>query len=170
MAFDSYIKNGSSTVLPTHFFMTLVKCKNPSDKFPCGEDFDVMSFILPHVDTIPNCLVRVSFLEKQIWFLLTFVLYTFFPFMERIISYSIKNIVCILYPDRGGISCRQCGSSSWHWVVDRTQDVLLIQHLRSGQIIHLPSCELVAVTESKVDWHWMWIHHNRDLQLSVSET
>lgn len=110
------------------------------------------------------------FLEKQIWFLLTFVLYTFFPFMERIISYSIKNIVCILYPDRGGISYRQCGSSSWHWVVDRTQVVLLIQHLHSGQIIHLPSCELVAVTESKVDWHWMWIPHNRDLQLSVSET
>lgn len=57
----SYIKNGSSIVLPTHFFMSLVKCKSPSDKFPCGDDFDVMSFILPHVDTIPNCLVSVSF-------------------------------------------------------------------------------------------------------------
>lgn len=170
MAFDSYIKNGSSIVLPTHFFMTLMKCKNPSDKFPCGEDFDVMSFILPHVDTIPNCLVSVSFFRKTDLVFVDICFIYFFPFMERIISYSIKNIVCILYPDRGGISYGQCGSSSWHWVVDRTQVVLVIQHLHSGQIIHLPSCELVAVTESKVDWHWMWIPHNRDLQLSVSET
>lgn len=63
---SSYIKNDSSTVLPTHFFMTLVKCKNPSDKFPCGEDFDVMSFILPHVDTIPNCSTEEEYLADNV--------------------------------------------------------------------------------------------------------
>ena len=53
----SYVGDGSSIALPTHFFMILVKCKNPSHTLPCGDDFDVMSFILPHVDTMPNCLV-----------------------------------------------------------------------------------------------------------------
>ena len=58
----SYVGDGSSIALPTHFFMILVKCKNPSHTLPCGDDFDVMSFILPHVDTMPNCLVSRRFL------------------------------------------------------------------------------------------------------------
>lgn len=60
--------------------MTLVKCKNPSDKFPCGEDFDVMSFILPHVDTIPNCLVSVSFFRKTDLVFVDICFIYFFPF------------------------------------------------------------------------------------------
>ncbi|XP_078319808.1 uncharacterized protein LOC111119482 isoform X2 [Crassostrea virginica] len=63
---SSYVGDGSSIALPTHFFIILVKCKNPSHTLPCGDDFDVMSFILPHVDTMPNCLTDEEYLEDNV--------------------------------------------------------------------------------------------------------
>lgn len=103
MVFDSYIKNDSFIVFFIYFFMILVKCKNFSDKFFCGEDFDVMLFILFYVDIILNCLVSVLFFRKIDLVFVDICFIYFFFFMERIIFYFIKNIVCIFYLDRGGI-------------------------------------------------------------------
>lgn len=126
MAFDSYIKNGSSTVLPTHFFMTLVKCKNPSDKFPCGDDFDVMSFILPHVDTIPNCLVSVSFFRKTDLVFVDICFIYFFPFYgennilfhQKYCLHSLsrqrRNILQTMWLEFVTLSCWQDSSCSPH--------------------------------------------------------
>ncbi|XP_062607940.1 uncharacterized protein LOC134269752 isoform X1 [Saccostrea cucullata] len=62
---SSYVGN-SSLVLPTHFYMIIVKCKDASQAFPCGDDFDVLSFILPHVDNIPNCLTEDQYLSDNV--------------------------------------------------------------------------------------------------------
>ena len=39
-----------------------MKCKNNSQKLPCtsNSDVDVQSFILPHLQTAPNCLVTIA--------------------------------------------------------------------------------------------------------------
>ncbi|XP_056017946.1 uncharacterized protein LOC125670329 isoform X2 [Ostrea edulis] len=59
---SSHVRNGSSVVLPTHFYMMMIKCKNSSQTLPCDDNFDILSFILPHVDTVPNCMM-----EEEYW-------------------------------------------------------------------------------------------------------
>lgn len=47
--------------LPTHFYVILIRCQNPLHQSqlascPVG-DLDIMSFILPNIPSIPNCMV-----------------------------------------------------------------------------------------------------------------
>lgn len=45
--------------VPTHFYMIIVKCRKVGVYLPCNGDVNVVSYILPHVEKIPNCLVSL---------------------------------------------------------------------------------------------------------------
>ena len=48
--------------IPSDIYIILAKCKTQNQELPCNGDIDVLSFILPHLPEIPNCLVKSSVL------------------------------------------------------------------------------------------------------------
>ena len=62
-----FFRYGTSNIaIPTHFYIVLIRCTT-SD---CSTemDYDIISFILPHVEEVPNCMV--SFLSHGVCLLL----------------------------------------------------------------------------------------------------
>ncbi|XP_076096525.1 uncharacterized protein LOC143067274 isoform X4 [Mytilus galloprovincialis] len=63
---QSTVNSNSAVILPTHFFMILIKCKNKTLNLPCNGDIDVQSYILPHVQSVPNCLYNLEYLKDNV--------------------------------------------------------------------------------------------------------
>ncbi|KAK7482281.1 hypothetical protein BaRGS_00026524, partial [Batillaria attramentaria] len=52
--------------LPTHFYMSLMRCEDDSDSVPCSRDTELLSFILPHLQMVPNCLDFQTYLMDNV--------------------------------------------------------------------------------------------------------
>ena len=58
-----FVSNMSSIPLPSHYYMSLVKCHNSAiSLLSCSADeLDILSFILPHQPKTHNCIVSTLF-------------------------------------------------------------------------------------------------------------
>lgn len=57
LLFDSFVDAGKEVPLPTHYFVSLARCVYQWKTLPCDGEIEILSFILPHVNLVPNCMV-----------------------------------------------------------------------------------------------------------------
>ncbi|KAL4236876.1 ectonucleotide pyrophosphatase phosphodiesterase [Mactra antiquata] len=61
-----YFDTENTIPVPTHIYTILIKCREKGDNLPCYGDFDILSFILPNLQQIPNCLKQDVYLKDNV--------------------------------------------------------------------------------------------------------
>jgi hypothetical protein len=51
--------NDGAVPLPTHYYIMVIACKKGGITHCKNDDIELLSFILPHVPVVPNCMVSL---------------------------------------------------------------------------------------------------------------
>lgn len=46
--------------LPTHYYIIVLACKQGDLKTCTEKDMDILSFVIPHIPNVPNCMVSIQ--------------------------------------------------------------------------------------------------------------
>ncbi|PVD23081.1 hypothetical protein C0Q70_16343 [Pomacea canaliculata] len=65
-ASKSFVDAGKEVPLPTHYFVSLARCVYQWKTLPCDGEIEILSFILPHVNLVPNCMDYETYLLDNV--------------------------------------------------------------------------------------------------------
>lgn len=179
--FSRFVDNDTRKIpLPTHFYLILIRCKNSSHQSPLTncpvEDLDTISFILPNIPSIPNCMVSVIFyavhekMSESLWPNDGFNVYMY----TLLLCLDISLWKCSKFLlARRGIFAWKCGKNPRHWAVDRTEVTFKVQWGDLSSPKNTPNHSTLAHSEYclQMEWSPLWCQEPEHLsRVSLSVT
>ncbi|XP_064605708.1 uncharacterized protein LOC135470602 [Liolophura sinensis] len=61
-----YLNASTPVPIPTHYYIVMMKCSDTTERSCDQGGVDIVSFVLPHVNVIPNCLEPLAYLKDNV--------------------------------------------------------------------------------------------------------